>query len=79
MLRDDLLNLLNKHRQEAFITCDESCICWELERIIYEFDQPPPSELGSNLEHNHPLSHPLAVRGCPRCSGAHVGVGGNQI
>ena len=39
MLRDDLLNLLNKHRQEAFITCEESCICWKLERIIYEFDQ----------------------------------------
>lgn len=45
MLRDDLLNLLNKHRQEAFVTCEESCICWELERIIYEFDQDQQGNL----------------------------------
>ena len=45
MLRDNLLNLLNKHRQEAVITCEESCICWDLERIIYEFDQDQQGNL----------------------------------
>ena len=31
----ELQNLLCKHRAEAVITCDENCICWDLEEMLY--------------------------------------------
>jgi hypothetical protein len=33
---EHLKNLLGNHRENAFITCDPSCLCWEIEDIINE-------------------------------------------
>ena len=29
-----LEGILNKHRKEAFITCEETCLCWEIDNLI---------------------------------------------
>ena len=27
-------DLLNEHRSKSFITCDETCFCWEVESLV---------------------------------------------
>ena len=34
-LYQQLTNLLNEHRREAAITCEEDCICFDLEEMLY--------------------------------------------
>lgn len=31
---DKIKEALEKHRKEAFITCDENCLCWDVEAIL---------------------------------------------
>jgi len=38
MFRDDLLSLINKHRSDAVITCEENCLCWAVEEVLYSYD-----------------------------------------
>lgn len=29
-----LEEVLNKHRNKAFVTCEDTCFCWEIERYL---------------------------------------------
>ena len=35
---DNLVRLLNEHRNEAMITCAESCWCWDVEKAIMKIE-----------------------------------------
>src|SRR5688572_14006093 len=35
----ELEGLLSKHRQDAYITCDENCFCWDVEKFVIEQDR----------------------------------------
>jgi hypothetical protein len=39
MKKQDLKRLLDKHRKDAFITCDESCFCWDVELLLHNNDK----------------------------------------
>lgn len=29
-----LEKMFEKHRQEAFVSCDEKCFCWDVEKLL---------------------------------------------
>lgn len=38
-LRGTLVSYIDEHRTEAFITCPESCICWDLEETLNQVEK----------------------------------------
>lgn len=30
----EILKLLNEHTKKAYLTCDENCFCWEIQKFV---------------------------------------------
>lgn len=43
MLLDELNLRFLAHRKQAFVTCDETCFCWEIESLLAELDSHGPT------------------------------------
>lgn len=37
-LKKKLENMLEKHTRKAFVSCDEACMCWEIEALLCDLD-----------------------------------------
>ena len=38
-----LEEMFAKHRQEAFVCCDEKCFCWDVEKWLFDVEEIRPT------------------------------------
>jgi len=48
----DISKIIDKHRQEAVITCEESCWCWDVEAVICGHPDESEEEISKLKEAN---------------------------
>jgi len=57
----ELQELLMKHRAESMITCEEDCICWELEEFLYCYHLKMEAQANTVLQSDKSQSPTLEV------------------
>lgn len=45
------------HRAKAFVTCEETCMCWDIEKLLFLLETTRLT----------PVAAELAIRRCPEC------------
>lgn len=44
-----LEKMFEKHRQEAFVSCDEKCFCWDVEKLLLGVEEIRPTKRGTQF------------------------------
>ena len=67
----DIEKRLAEHRAKAFITCEETCMCWDIEKLLFLLETtrltPVAAELATVCEHG--VSRQIGD--CPKCNPPH--------